>query len=129
MNEAPLTDDERGILSEHGYTYCGGGVGENGAPPYFKFRKGNGGKIERHTRTEWREIIAAFTAPTEDEIAFGKDSWVYCNQHMRAHQTGWCSVSPRDKVGLGVKTAQEALDKCRAWKFPLYADIYKEMEL
>lgn len=61
--------------------------------------------------------------PTEDELAFGKDAWVYCNQHMRAHQTGWCGVSPRDKVGLGVKTAQEAEAKCRAWGFELYVDL------
>lgn len=59
-----------------------------------------------------------------DERAFGKDAWVYCNQHMKAHQTGWCSVSPRDKVGLGVTTAQEAYEKCRAWGFTLYSDLY-----
>lgn len=63
--------------------------------------------------------------PTEDQIAFGVGAWVYCSQHMRAHQTGWCSVSPRDKVGLGVTTAQEAYEKCRAWKFELYADLVK----
>lgn len=62
--------------------------------------------------------------PTEDEIAFGKGAWVYCNQHMRAHQTGWCTVANRDKVGLGVSTVQEAEDKCRQWGFPLYADLY-----
>ena len=61
-------------------------------------------------------------APTEDETAFGKDAWVYCSQHMRAHQTGWCSVSARDKVGLGVTAAQDAYDKCRAWGFALYED-------
>ncbi len=58
----------------------------------------------------------------EDESAFGADAWVYCNQHMRPHQTGWCGVSPRDKVGLGVTTAEAALEKCRAWGFALYAD-------
>jgi hypothetical protein len=63
--------------------------------------------------------------PTEDEEAFGVGAWVYCRQHMRAHQTGWCGVSPRDKVGLGVKTAQEAIDRCRAWGFPLYSDLQK----
>lgn len=66
------------------------------------------------------------STPFADVAAFGADAWVYCNQHMRAHQTGWCTVSPRDKVGLGVKTAQEAYNKCRAWGFPLYADRLKE---
>lgn len=61
--------------------------------------------------------------PTEDELAFGKDAWVYCNQHLRTHQTGWCTVSPRDKVGLGVKTAEEADKKCRVWGFTLYSDL------
>lgn len=60
--------------------------------------------------------------PTEDEIAFGEDAWVYCNQHLNAHQTGWCTISPRDKIGLGVKTAQEALAKCREWGFKIHAD-------
>lgn len=64
---------------------------------------------------------------TEDEAAFGRDAWVYCTQHMRAHQTGWCSVNPRDKVGLGVKTAQDAAAKCRAWGFALYRDLYPTM--
>ena len=53
---------------------------------------------------------------TEDEMVFGKDAWVYCNQHMKAHQTGWCTVSARDKVGLGVATAAEApACRCRCW--------------
>lgn len=60
---------------------------------------------------------------TEDEIAFGKDAWVYCSQHMRPHLTGWCSVSPRDKAGLGVETAEQAYEKCRAWGFELYSDL------
>lgn len=70
----------------------------------------------------WRAIM---NETTEDVAAFGKDAWVYCKQHMKAHQTGWCSVSPRDKVGLGVQTAQEAYDKCREWGFPLYVDREK----
>lgn len=61
-----------------------------------------------------------------DVSAFGRGAWVYCNQHMRPHPTGWCTVSPRDKIGLGVKTAQEAYDKCREWNLPLYADRNKD---
>lgn len=55
----------------------------------------------------------------EDEAAFGKDAWVYCSQHMRPHQTGWCTVSVRDKVGLGVASSEAAYEKCQAWGFPL----------
>lgn len=68
---------------------------------------------------------------TEDEAAFGRDAWVYCNQHMRPHQTGWCTVSPRDKVGLGLigggaEIAQKAYQKCRDWGFELFADTERE---
>jgi hypothetical protein len=61
---------------------------------------------------------------TEDEMAFGKDAWIYCSQHMRPHETGWCSVSPRDKVGLGVATAEDAYQKCRDWGFPLFRECH-----
>jgi len=65
---------------------------------------------------------------TEDELAFGKDHWVYCNQHMRPHTTGWCTVDVRNKVGLGIQgntdeAMKEAYSKCREWKFKLYKDI------
>lgn len=58
----------------------------------------------------------------KDVEAFGADAWVYCSAHRRPHETGWCSVSPREKVGLGVKTAKQALEKCRAWGFSLACD-------
>lgn len=66
--------------------------------------------------------------PTEDEQAFGINHWVYCSQHMKPHLTGWCSVSPRDKVGLGItghgtEKAREAYDKCEAWGFQIYKPI------
>ncbi len=62
--------------------------------------------------------------PMEDVAAFGRDAWVYCRQHMRAHETGWCSVGAHDKVGLGVKTAKEAQAKCREWGFELHHDMH-----
>lgn len=69
-------------------------------------------------------IQALISTPLMDEqsdtAAFGRGAWVYCSQHMRPHQTGWCSVSPRDKIGLGVATSKEAYEKCEAWKLPLY---------
>lgn len=56
----------------------------------------------------------------EDEI-FG-DQLIYCNQHLKVHETGWCSVSVRDKVGLGTKDHKEAVAKCREWGFRLHSD-------
>lgn len=57
--------------------------------------------------------------PTDDEIVFGKDFWVYCSQHMKPHKTGSCGVTIRHKLGLGVATAQQALEKCRAFNLPI----------
>jgi len=62
---------------------------------------------------------------TEDEAVFGVNAWVYCSQHMKVHQTGWCSVAARDKVGLGAATVHEGLDKCRELGLALYADREK----
>lgn len=120
-NDTPLTDEELSILRAAGYEPAGGGNINGDGVVYLRFRKDD--EIVSSTRADWRLVIADLNAPpTEDVAAFGKDAWVYCNQHMRAHQTGWCSVAARDKVGLGVKTAEEAEVKCRAWGFELYAD-------
>ncbi len=58
---------------------------------------------------------------TEDARVFG-DMYVYCTQHLNAHPTGWCSVSVRDKIGLGVNTAAEAYQKCREFGLKLHHD-------
>lgn len=55
-----------------------------------------------------------------DVAAFGRNAWVYCRSHLKPHETGWCSIPPRDKIGLGVKTAQEAYEKCEAWGLTIY---------
>ena len=74
-------------------------------------------------RERLRELESLARAPldgeTEDVLFFGRGEWVYCRSHMAAHQTGWCSVSPREKIGLGVETGEEADAKCRAWGFDL----------
>ena len=61
----------------------------------------------------------------EDYNVFG-GTWVYCNQHMKPHMTGWCSVSVRDKIGLGIEgkqeNAQEAYAKARAFGLPIYGE-------
>jgi hypothetical protein len=63
----------------------------------------------------------------EDAKVFGENQWVYCNQHVKPHLTGWCGVSCRDKIGLGIKgnddkAAKEAYGKCREWNFPIHGD-------
>lgn len=57
---------------------------------------------------------------TEDAKVFGVGQWVYCNQHLRPHETGWCTVSARDKIGLGVSNSKDAYEKCQAWGLRIY---------
>lgn len=117
MEDPALTEVEIAMLQNAGYAPRGGGMIDG----RLRLRFIKNGETITSTRAEWRAVIAELTKPpTEDEIAFGADAWVYCRAHVRAHQTGWCGVSNRDKVGLGVTTAQEAYAKCREWGFPLY---------
>jgi hypothetical protein len=58
--------------------------------------------------------------PTEDEIAFGRKVWVYCDQHMRPHMTGWCTVSNRNKIKLAATTQNGAYEECKERGFELY---------
>lgn len=60
--------------------------------------------------------------PTEDQIAFGRNVWIYCDQHMRPHQTGWCSVGSHHKIKLDAVTQAEAYKECRRRGY----DLYKE---
>ena len=57
----------------------------------------------------------------EDYKIFGKQ-FVYCFQHLSVHETNWCSVSVDDKVGLGVNTKEEGIEKCRKLGLPLFID-------
>lgn len=69
-------------------------------------------------------VNSTLATEQSDVMAFGRDAWVYCRQHMKPHQTGWCSVGAHDKIGLGVKTADAAEKKCREWGFELYHDTH-----
>ena len=60
--------------------------------------------------------------PTEDEIAFGRNAWLYCGQHLRPHMTGWCTVSTRNKIKLEAKTLEEAYEICRDNRWTLFGD-------
>ncbi len=39
--------------------------------------------------------------------------WVWCKEHLRAHQTGWCTVSPDRKVALKATTVEEVASEVR----------------
>lgn len=58
--------------------------------------------------------------PTEDEIAFGRNTWVYCSQHMRPHMTGWCTVENHNKARLEATTQEDAYEECRRRGYELY---------
>lgn len=69
---------------------------------------------------------------TQDEIVFGANTWVYCSQYRRPHQTGWCTVDVRDKLGLGIavakphrESAKAAYEKCRAFGLPIFGEEEK----
>ena len=57
---------------------------------------------------------------TDDVLVFGEKQWVYCNQHLRPHLTGWCTVSTRNKIGLGVESKEEAYQKCRDFDLKIF---------
>lgn len=49
-------------------------------------------------------------------------AWVYCTQHVRPHQTGWCTVWPRDKIPLEAKDREAAYAECRAKGLKIYGE-------
>lgn len=66
-----------------------------------------------------RELIPKPEIVAEDEIAFGQ-CFVYCDQHLRPHTTGWCSVSSKNKIPLNAKTIEEAYEECKHKGFKLH---------
>lgn len=75
-------------------------------------------------RLRLMQLTALIDTPLIDEqpdvAAFGRGAWVYCRQHVKPHQTGWCSVGVYDKIGLGVATAKEAYAKCEQWGLKIF---------
>lgn len=64
---------------------------------------------------------------TEDEIEFGVGVIVYCDQHLRPHKTGWCTVGNRHKVKLDTTSLDKtANDECRAKGYVLFSDLEKK---
>jgi hypothetical protein len=59
--------------------------------------------------------------PKEDSQYFGENVWIYCDQHMAPHLTGWCTVSIRNKRLLSATNESDAQDECRRRGFELYS--------
>ncbi len=57
---------------------------------------------------------------TEDEQVFGENVFVYCNQHLRPHLTGWCTVPARNKIKLKATNHVEAGLECKEMGYKLY---------
>lgn len=60
--------------------------------------------------------------PTEDEIYFGRKVWVYCDQHMAPHMTGWCTVGNRHKIKLEAQGGHASRLECLRRGFELYKE-------
>lgn len=57
---------------------------------------------------------------TEDEIYFGRHAFVYCDQHLRPHATGWCTVSLKHKQKLDAENIQDAYAECEAKELKVF---------
>lgn len=53
---------------------------------------------------------------------FGIGAFVYCNQHMRPHLTGWCGVSVDNKIKLLATDRDTAYSECRSKGYALYGE-------
>jgi len=68
--------------------------------------------------TEDDTFYALKKPPTEDEIAFGRNKWIYCSEHMGPHITGWCTVSARSKRPLEAQNGESAYEECNLRGYP-----------
>lgn len=65
---------------------------------------------------------------TADEQEFGRDAWVYCKDHVKPHQTGWCDIGVNRKISLGTfqgdhaQQARQAYAKARDFGLPIYGE-------
>ncbi len=57
---------------------------------------------------------------TEDVKTFGKNVFVYCNQHLYPHLTGWCTVDSHHKTLLEATTVEDAYRECVSKEFPIF---------
>ena len=57
---------------------------------------------------------------TEDAKHFGENVFIYCNQHLRPHRTGWCTVGVNNKVKLDATDEAAAYAECEAKGYKIY---------
>ena len=62
------------------------------------------------------------TESKPEDLEFGEGVWIYCKSHMRAHQTGWCTVPKDNKVPLDATNHNDAVVECRQKGFALFDD-------
>ena len=58
---------------------------------------------------------------TEDARVFGAHAWIYCRQHLRPHETGWCTVDVDQKVKLDATSMEAAYTECKERDFHIYS--------
>lgn len=46
--------------------------------------------------------------------------YVYCQQHVGPHVTGWCTVNANQKISLKATTFKEAFKEVKSMKLPIY---------
>lgn len=69
---------------------------------------------------------------TSQMKCFGNDDkvygtkYVYCSQHCRVHDTGWCTVSNLDKIPLLAETPEEAEKEWRMKRDHFASFVYNK---
>lgn len=58
----------------------------------------------------------------EDQVVFGDNAWVYCDQHLSVHATGWCTLGVKHKTLMYSKHWDEAVKEARERGFVLHYD-------
>lgn len=80
--------------------------------------------VQKHDDHAEKKVMTEHPArqinPDADDFEVFGDQWVYCRSHKNPHKTGWCTVSPQNKVALGVDTYEEAVEKCIDFGFELF---------
>ena len=76
-------------------------------------------------QTLMNAITGQFKTVNKNVDAFGQDDtvlgqFVYCSSHRRVHNTGWCTVSNMNKVGLDVGSLDEGEGVVKAAGFLLH---------
>ena len=58
----------------------------------------------------------------EDQVMFGDNAWVYCDQHLAVHATGWCTLGAKHKTRMLATEWKDAVKEARDRGFILHYD-------